>query len=73
VNDAPMINNISITMMRPTDHFPNVVIGVISVRNVYHRIYLGLNGHIIPHMLHTIDTVPLHVPVWTIDQLSLNR
>ncbi len=29
VNDVPMINNIGIAMMRPTDHLPNVVFGVI--------------------------------------------
>ena len=29
VNDVPMINNIGIATMRPTDHLPNVVFGVI--------------------------------------------
>jgi hypothetical protein len=29
VNAVPMINNIGIATMRPTDHLPNVVFGVI--------------------------------------------
>jgi hypothetical protein len=29
VNDVPMINNIGIATISPTDHFPNVVLGVI--------------------------------------------
>jgi len=29
VNDEPMINNIGIATMSPTDHLPNVVFGVI--------------------------------------------
>lgn len=29
VNDEPMINNNSIAKMSPTDHLPNVVIGII--------------------------------------------
>ena len=29
VNDEPMTNNIGIAMISPTDHLPNVVLGVI--------------------------------------------
>jgi hypothetical protein len=29
VNDVPMINNIGIATMSPTDHLPNVVFGII--------------------------------------------
>jgi len=33
----------------------------------------GLNGHFHPQLLDTIDTVLLYVPMWTRNNVSLNR